>query len=100
MSEPLLEVESMSVTFGGRTAAVRDASFRLGRGETHCIVGESGCGKSVSALAVMNLLVSAGKRTAKRLSFAGEDLLTMPERKMARLRRRPASIPPTRSARS
>jgi peptide/nickel transport system ATP-binding protein len=86
MSEPLLDVQNMSVTFGGRTAAVRDASFRLGRGETHCIVGESGCGKSVSALAVMNLLVSAGKRTAKRLSFAGEDLLTMPEKKIARVR--------------
>jgi peptide/nickel transport system ATP-binding protein len=86
MSEPLLEVENMSVTFGGRTAAVRDATFRIGRGETHCIVGESGCGKSVSALAVMNLLVSAGKRTAKRLSFAGENLLTMPERKMEHVR--------------
>jgi peptide/nickel transport system ATP-binding protein len=86
MSEALLEVENMSITFAGRTAAVRDASFRIGRGETHCIVGESGCGKSVSALAVMNLLASSGKRTAKRLSFAGEDLLTMPERKMARLR--------------
>ena len=86
MSEPLLDVENMSVTFGGRTAAVRDASFRLGRGETHCIVGKSGCGKSVSALAVMNLLVSSGKRTAKRLSFAGEDLLAMPEKQMAHLR--------------
>jgi peptide/nickel transport system ATP-binding protein len=86
MSEALLDVENMSVTFGARTAAVRDASFRIGRGETHCIVGESGCGKSVSALAVMNLLVSAGKRTAKRLAFAGEDLLAMPEKKMAHLR--------------
>ena len=86
MSEPLLDVENMSVTFAGRTAAVRDATFRIGRGETHCIVGESGCGKSVSALAVMNLLVSSGKRTAKRLSFAGEDLLAMPEKKMAHVR--------------
>jgi peptide/nickel transport system ATP-binding protein len=86
MSEPLLEIEDLSVTFGARTAAVREASFRVGRGETHCIVGESGCGKSVTALAVMNLLVSSGKRTAKRLSFAGEDLVGMPEKKMARLR--------------
>jgi len=86
MSAPLLEIENLSVTFGERAAAVRNASFRIGRGETHCIVGESGCGKSVSALAVMNLLVSAGKRTAKRMAFAGEDLLSMPERKMARLR--------------
>ncbi|MDQ8731611.1 ABC transporter ATP-binding protein [Bradyrhizobium sp. LHD-71] len=86
MSAPLLEIEDLSVTFNERMAAVRNASFRIGRGETHCVVGESGCGKSVSALAVMNLLVSAAKRTAKRLSFAGEDLLAMPEKRMAQLR--------------
>jgi peptide/nickel transport system ATP-binding protein len=51
----LLEVEGLEVDFGGRTAAVRGASFTVERGETHCLVGESGCGKSVTALAVMNL---------------------------------------------
>jgi peptide/nickel transport system ATP-binding protein len=86
MSAPLLDVKDLSVTFGGQTAAVRDASFKIGRGETHCIVGESGCGKSVSALAVMNLLVSSGKRTATRMTFDGQDLLSMPEKQMARLR--------------
>ena len=49
----LLEVEELEVSFGGRTAAVRGASFRVEKGETHCLVGESGCGKSVTALAVM-----------------------------------------------
>jgi peptide/nickel transport system ATP-binding protein len=86
MSAPLLDIEELRVTFGERTAAVRGASFRIRRGETHCIVGESGCGKSVSALAIMNLLVSAGKRTAKRLAFAGEDLLPMSESQMSRIR--------------
>ena len=40
----LLEVEGLEVTFGGRTAAVRGASLRVEKGETHCLVGESGCG--------------------------------------------------------
>ena len=38
----LLEVEELQVSFGGRTAAVRGASFRVEKGETHCLVGESG----------------------------------------------------------
>ena len=49
----LLEVEELQVSFSGRTAAVRGASFRVEKGETHCLVGESGCGKSVTALAIM-----------------------------------------------
>ena len=58
--------------------AVRGASFTVARGETHCIVGESGCGKSVTALAVMGLL--AARRAAQRrsLAFDGEDLLARP----------------------
>ena len=56
----LLDVEELEVTFGGRTAAVRGASFRVEKGETHCLVGESGCGKSVTALAVMSLLARGG----------------------------------------
>src|SRR4249920_2428213 len=82
----LLEIEDLAVTFGGRTAAVRGASFRVEKGETHCLVGESGCGKSVTALAVMNLLGRGGYRRAKRLSFQGEDLLGLNDRDMARLR--------------
>ena len=71
----LLEVEKLEVSFGGRTAAVRGASFTVERGETHCLVGESGCGKSVTALAVMNLLARGARRRAERLAFEGEDLL-------------------------
>jgi peptide/nickel transport system ATP-binding protein len=86
MSAPLLEVEGLSVTFGGQTAAVRDISFTVNREETHCLVGESGCGKSATALAVMNLLARSAQRTAKTLSLAGQNLLGMSERKMATIR--------------
>src|SRR5580765_6703135 len=82
----LLEIEELEVGFGGRTAAVRGASFRVEKGETHCLVGESGCGKSVTALAVMSLLARGGHRAAKRMSFAGTDLLSLPDRAMARIR--------------
>jgi peptide/nickel transport system ATP-binding protein len=81
----LLEVEELFVTFGG-TAAVRGASLRLEKGETHCLVGESGCGKSVTALAIMGLLARGGARRAKRMDFAGTDLLSLSDRAMARLR--------------
>jgi peptide/nickel transport system ATP-binding protein len=82
---PALEIEGLEVTFG-RTAAVRGASFRVEKGETHCLVGESGCGKSVTALAIMNLLTRGGHRAAKRMSFFGEDLLLLSDREMARIR--------------
>ena len=65
----LLEIEDLEVTFGGRTAAVRGASLRVEKGETHCLVGESGCGKSVTALAVMGLLARGGHRAAKRMTL-------------------------------
>ncbi|TBR28834.1 MAG: ABC transporter ATP-binding protein, partial [Reyranella sp.] len=81
----LLDVERLEVGFGG-TAAVRGASLTVERGETHCLVGESGCGKSVTSLAIMNLLARGGHRTAQRLTFQGEDLLKLDDRGMARLR--------------
>jgi peptide/nickel transport system ATP-binding protein len=82
----LLEIEDLEVTFAGRTAAVRGASLRVEKGETHCLVGESGCGKSVTALAVMNLLARGGHRSARRMTFAGVDLLSLPDHDMARIR--------------
>ena len=62
----LLEVDQLEVNFGGRVSAVRGASVTVERGETHCLVGESGCGKSVTALAVMNLLARGARRSARR----------------------------------
>ena len=82
----LLEIEGLEVTFGGRTAAVRGASLRIEKGQTHCLVGESGCGKSVTALAVMGLLGRGGRRFAKRMAFSGTDLLSLSNRRMASIR--------------
>ena len=81
----LLEIDDLRVTFGG-TAAVRGISLTVQKGETHCLVGESGCGKSVTSLAVMGLLAKGGKREAARLSFAGEDIRDYNEAQMSRLR--------------
>jgi peptide/nickel transport system ATP-binding protein len=74
------------VSFNAQTEAVRGVSLAVGRGKTHGVVGESGCGKSVSALAVMNLLPRGAVRTADHIRFQGQDLLDMPERQMSRLR--------------
>ena len=81
----MLDIQGLRVEFG-QTAAVRGASFSVARGETHCVVGESGCGKSVTALAVMNLLAHGARRSAEHLAFDGQDLLGLPERRMAALR--------------
>ena len=81
----LLEVEKLEVGFGA-TSAVRGASLTVEPGETHCLVGESGCGKSVTALAVMNLLARGARRSAERLVFQGEDLTRLSDAGMARLR--------------
>ena len=68
----------------GTLHAVRDVSFAVDRGETLCLVGESGCGKSMTALAIMDLLPrQARARRAARLDFAGRDLADGGERDSA-----------------
>jgi peptide/nickel transport system ATP-binding protein len=85
MPDAVLSVANLHVSFP-RMEAVRGVSFTLRRGETHCVVGESGCGKSISALSVMNLLPRGAVRSADYIRFHGDDLLGMSERQMARLR--------------
>jgi peptide/nickel transport system ATP-binding protein len=87
MSEgvPLLRVRNLRIGFGG-LGAVRGADFDIMRGETHCLVGESGCGKSVTALAVMGLLPRNARRTADVMSFDGQDMRGMSERALSQLR--------------
>ncbi|MBL8672215.1 MAG: ABC transporter ATP-binding protein [Alphaproteobacteria bacterium] len=85
----LLEVEDLHVRLpvaGGTLHAVRGIGFALQPGRTLCLVGESGCGKSLTALALMALLPRRAARDAARLSFAGTDLRSLPERRMAALR--------------
>ncbi|MCY4179630.1 MAG: ABC transporter ATP-binding protein [Litoreibacter sp.] len=70
----------------GMLKPVRGISFDLQKGETLCIVGESGCGKSLTSLALMGLLPKVARRSGDHLRFAGQDLLGLKERQMAKLR--------------
>jgi len=80
---PLLGVENLSVEFStehGLVRVVDGVSFSIGQGETFCLVGESGCGKTVTALAIMRLVQSPPGRIASgRVVFDGEDLVRAPE---------------------
>jgi dipeptide transport system ATP-binding protein len=76
----LLEIEGLTVEFGEVRApllAVDDVSLSMDNGEIVGCVGESGSGKSVTALAIMGLIDFPGRVRAKRLAFAGHDLLGM-----------------------
>ena len=84
----LLEVAGLKVHYPGAQAPVRAVdgiSFSLQQGETYALVGESGCGKSATGLALLRL-VEPGRIVAGRIVFEGQDLLTLPEDKMRRLR--------------
>ena len=87
---PVLEVSGFSLKFS-RSAAmpnlVDNVSFAVGTGETLFIVGESGCGKSVTSLALMGLLPSPpAQRVAGTARFDGRDLFTLSERELADIR--------------
>src|SRR5690242_6083823 len=86
----LLEVEGLKTHFFTRDGVVRAVdglSFSVRRGETLCIVGESGCGKSVTSLSILRLIASPpGRTVAGRVLFEGRDLLAMPEADMRKVR--------------
>jgi oligopeptide/dipeptide ABC transporter ATP-binding protein len=87
---PLLEVEHLSVTFAtpaGPARAVDDVSFAVAPGETVALVGESGCGKTVTALSLLRLLPdSAAVGAASRIRFDGRDVLALDREALRRLR--------------
>ena len=85
----LLAIENLSVdiaTGSGPLHAVRELSFGLDRGETLCIVGESGCGKSMTALALMGLLPKRAALSATRYVFSGQDMLASGRPKIEEMR--------------
>jgi peptide/nickel transport system ATP-binding protein len=89
MTNNLLEVENLNVEIpvpGGMLHPVQNLSLRVDRGETLAIVGESGCGKSLTSLALMNLLPSKAKRTADRLELDSIDLASVTSREMSDIR--------------
>jgi len=88
---PLLSVRDLSVSFAtaeGKTLrALSSVSFDVPAGKTVAIVGESGCGKTITALSIMRLLPSPAARVESgKIVFQGEDLLGLSEREMRRVR--------------
>ncbi len=85
----LLEVEDLTIDIpvpSGMLHPVRGISFQVEAGETLGIVGESGCGKSLTSLAIMGLLPSSATRTATRLDLEGQSLLPLSESELSDLR--------------
>ena len=88
-AEALLEVKNLRTSFAtgdGIVHAVDNVSFNVRRGEAIALVGESGCGKSVTAMSIMRLLTPPGKITGGSISFKGKDLASISERDMRKVR--------------
>ena len=89
MTTAVLEVEDLSVavrTPASEVPVLERLSFRVGAGRTLALVGESGCGKSMTALAVMGLLPDGFRRTGGRVLLNGEDLAAAPPSRLRALR--------------
>jgi oligopeptide/dipeptide ABC transporter ATP-binding protein len=91
MAAPLLTVENLSISFpgerGSRLTVVDRVGFSIAAGETLALVGESGCGKSMSALALVRLVPKPGRIEAgARILFEGRDILTLPVPEMRSVR--------------
>ena len=90
MPETLLEVDGLVTAFdtdAGRVTAVDGVSFSVEKGKTLGIVGESGCGKSVTALSIIRLLPQPmGKILGGRILFDGKDLLKVQDEEMHKVR--------------
>jgi peptide/nickel transport system ATP-binding protein len=86
---PLLDIRNLSISYFGRAGeipAVIDFSLRLETGEATALVGESGCGKSTVALAIMRYLGRNGTIVGGQILFKGRDITTLPPRELRKLR--------------
>jgi oligopeptide/dipeptide ABC transporter ATP-binding protein len=87
--EAILEVRKLRTSFPGEEGlvhAVDNVSFNVRRGEAVALVGESGCGKSVTAMSIMRLVASPGKITSGEVRFKGRDLVKLSYREMRDVR--------------
>ena len=88
-AKPLLEVRDLQTHFGtpdGVVRAVEGLSFHIDAGETVAIVGESGCGKSVTSMSILRLVPTPPGKIAGQILFQGRDLLAVPDSEMRKLR--------------
>ena len=85
----LLEVKDLRTVFSGdmgETVSVDNVSFTVDSGEIVCLVGESGCGKSVTSLSLMGLLGKGGRVAGGQALFEGRDLLKLKEAELDQIR--------------
>jgi oligopeptide/dipeptide ABC transporter ATP-binding protein len=88
-AEKVLEINNLTTWFytaGGVAKSVDGVSFAIERGKTLCVVGESGCGKSVTALSIMGLVPHPGKIVEGEVNFHGQNILTLANSQMAEMR--------------
>ena len=93
--EPILSVRHLETTFTsdfGSGVVVDDVSFDVPTGQTLCIVGESGCGKSVTCLSIMGLLGRGGKVTGGQVVFDGRELTGLTEKELDEVRGKDVSM--------
>ena len=91
----LLEVENLQTHFGtidGVVRAVEGLSFHIDAGETVAIVGESGCGKSVTSMSILRLIQEPPGKIAGRITFQGKNLLDLPDVEMRKIRGKDISM--------
>lgn len=89
MQNPVLEVKNLETTFqtnAGPVRAVNNVSYKIDRGQTLGIVGESGCGKSVTSYSLMRLIEKPGRISGGEVLLNGRDLLKLSESNMAEVR--------------
>ena len=89
MTDPLLSIKNLTVVFKtrlGEVPVIDDVSFSVAPGEILGIVGESGCGKTMTSLAIMRLMPEQGKVTSGSITLTGEDLVVASEARMRSLR--------------
>ena len=87
--KPLLSVDKLVTEFGRGADALRvvdGVSFHVAAGETYALLGESGSGKSITALSLMRLLPDGGRIAAGSVHLDGQDVLALPERDMRSVR--------------
>ena len=95
MSEPVLSVQNLTMHYGtrkGDVSAVDDVSFKLNRGESLGLVGESGCGKTSIAITLLQLLPENAKMLAGKILLNGQNLLELDNRAMRKVRWRGISM--------
>ena len=96
MTQPLLEVENLRIALAGDRVthnAVEAVSFEIGRGEAFGLVGESGCGKTVTAMSVLKLIaMPPGRIAGGQILWQGRDIVPLPADEMNRIRAREIAI--------